>query len=148
MSVRTLIVVDLQREFDDKSGNFERILDYVKQAKGRVIATRCINTEDSPFVRYGNWYDCMGSCLPLEFECEKVYDKNGYGLLDYSDFAKEEYEVIGYNTDACVLKIAEDLFDRGYDIIVNTDYCWSSSGEKHHLRGVELMKDLLGTAVI
>ncbi len=148
--MRKLIAVDVQREFDDKSGKFEEILAYIKSWDSEdVIATRCINTEDSPFVRYGNWLDCMGSCLPLEFEHGEVYDKNGYGLLDYSMFDKEiEYELIGYNTDACVLKIVSDMFDRGFSIRVNLLYCWSSSGEEHHMRGVGLMKDLFGTAVV
>ncbi len=149
--MRVLLAVDLQREFDDGLGNFERICAFARARKGydRVIATRCRNGPESPFVRYDNWYDCQGEILPLEFEADLVLDKYAYGLPDYSVLdRKDHYDIIGFNTDACVLKVALDLFDRGYDISVLTEYCFSSEGEEDHRYGVKLLRRLMSRAVI
>ena len=58
------------------------------------------------------------------------------------------YDIIGFNTDCCVLKVALDLFDRGYAFHVLTDYCYSSTGEEEHRRGVAVLRDLLGQMVV
>lgn len=151
--MKVLLVVDLQPEFRDKEGQYERILDFVKKAKlngyDRVVATMCCNSPDSPFVKYNNWFDCLNGCMPLEFNSDKVIVKYSYGLPDYSRLSKNNtYDIIGFNTDACVLKIAMDMFDRSYDIRVLTKYCFSSSGLVQHKSGVKLLKHLMSDAVI
>ena len=122
--MHVLLVVDLQREFRDTDGQYERILNWVKTVKGydKIIATKCLNSMDSPFVKYENWYDCIDSVCELEFQADKVIEKYGYGLIDYSKLSKTDtYDIVGFNTDACVLKIAMDLFDRNYDFKVLTE---------------------------
>lgn len=146
-----LLVVDLQREFYEDSGNYERILNFVKTTKNydKIYATRCSNSPDSPFMKYNNWEDCLDGVLPLEFNADTVFEKQTYGLSDYNQLDKSNhYDVIGYNTDACVLKIALDLFDKGYDFNVLTEYCYSSEGEEHHKNGVELLRRLMSDAII
>lgn len=152
MMKKILLVVDLQSEFYENSGNFERILEFVNKAKENgydaVFATRCYNSVESPFYVYHNWYDCLDGVQPLPFEPDVMLEKQTYGLSDYSVLDKaNHYDVIGYNTDACVLKISMDLFDLGYDFTVLTDYCFSSSGEKQHKSGVELLRHLMTDAV-
>ena len=46
------------------------------------------------------------------------------------------------------MKVALDLFDRGYAFHVLTDYCYSSTGEEEHRRGVAVLRDLLGQMVV
>lgn len=149
--MKILLVVDLQKEFKDCDGEYERILNFVKTVKGydRIIATKCLNSMDSPFVKYENWYDCIDKVEDLEFCPDVVIEKYGYGLSDYACLNKaDNYDIIGFNTDACVLKIALDLFDKGYNFRVLTDYCYSSEGLDHHLNGVELLKRLISKAVV
>lgn len=145
-----LLVVDLQREFYEPSGNYERILNFVKTTKDydKIIATRCRNSYDSPFYRYHNWFDCLNGVQPLDFNPDKIIEKVTYGLPNYNVLSKKNhYDVIGYNTDACVLKVAMDLFDKGYDFNVLTKYCYSSTGEAQHRSGIKLLRHLMSDAI-
>lgn len=151
--MKVLLVVDLQPEFKDKDGQYERILQFVKEAKNKgydyVIGTQCSNSVDSPFMKYNNWSDCLDGCEPLDYEPDLKLNKQTYGLPSYGVLPMDnEYHIIGYNTDACVLKISMDMFDRNYDIKVLTDYCYSSSGSAQHSSGVKLLKHLMSDAVI
>lgn len=146
-----LLAVDVQKEFRDQDGRYERIVSYIQNAAGkydRVYATVCANRPDSPFVKNKVWFDCIGGVEPLAFQPDAAFVKYGYGFLDYSWLSPEDhYDIIGFNTDCCVLKVALDLFDRGYDFHVLTEYCYSSSGGEEHRRGVAVLKDLLGQMV-
>lgn len=148
--MRVLLVVDLQREFIDSEGQYERIVNWVKTVKGydKVIATKCLNSKDSPFIKYENWYDCIDSVNELEFKADEVIEKYGYGLINYDKLSKNDtYDIVGFNTDACVLKVALDLFDRNYNFSVLTEYCYSSNGLEHHKYGVELLQRLMSKAI-
>lgn len=135
--MKVLLVVDLQQEFKDTDGNYERILKFVKDAKNRgydcVVGTVFRNTENSPFMRYNIWDGCLNGWLPLEYTPDRCLYKDTYGLTDYSILSKEdEYTIIGFDTDACVLKIALDMLDRNYNIKVDTEYCFSHGGLSQH----------------
>lgn len=149
--MKILLVVDLQPEFADKDGQYGRILEFAKNANqyyDRVIATKCLNKENSNFIRYNDWYDLIGNARDLEFEADSVIEKISYGLTDYSMLPKDaEIHVMGYNTGACVLKIALDLFDRNYNFKVLSQYCYSSSGLEHHKHGLWTLENLLKNAV-
>lgn len=154
MREKILLVVDLQKEFADNDGMYNKILKFVKQAidgteYDRVIATKCLNFEGSNFVRYTNWTDLINGVAELDFKPDKVIEKVSYGLTDYKEIPKDAIiHVVGYNTGACVLKVALDLFDMEYDFNVISDYCYSSNGYKHHIHGMWTLKHLLGNAVI
>lgn len=149
--MRILLAVDVQHEFQDQNGRYEKIVSYIKNASSEydfVYATVCANKPDSPFIKNEVWFDCMNGVEPLAFSPDKIFVKYGYGFLDYNWLDPENhYDIIGFNTDCCVLKVALDLFDRGYDFSVLTEYCYSSSGEEEHRRGVAVLRDLLGKLV-
>ena len=148
---KILLVVDLQPEFKDNDGQYERILEFVKTTKDydKIIATKCFNSKNSPFVKYDCWHDCLNGTKDLEFTPFFIIAKHTYGLSDYSILNKKcSYDIIGYNTDSCVFKIALDMFDKGYDFRVLTQYCYSSNGLHNHLRGKEVLKANLGTAFV
>lgn len=151
--MKILFVVDLQPEFADSDGEYGRILEFVREAienkyYDKVIATKCLNKENSNFVRYSNWHELIGRASKLEFNADTVIEKIAYGLLDYSILPKEaQIDIVGYNTGACVLKVALDLFDRNYNFKVLADYCYSSSGMEHHKRGLWTLRNLLENAV-
>ena len=150
--MKILLAVDVQKEFRDQDGQYDRIVSYIKNAAGkydRIYATVCANKPDTPFVKNNVWLDCLDGVEPLAFSPDKVFVKYGYGFLDYSWLDPEDqYDIIGFNTDCCVWKVALDLFDRGYAFHVLTDYCYSSTGEEEHRRGVAVLRDLLGQMVV
>ena len=145
-----LLAIDVQPEFADKDGNYPRILDFIKNSGyDEIVATQCVNSPDSAWVKYVNWTDLMDGARPLEFEYDRKYEKVGYGFDDYSVLEREaHYDIVGFNTGACVLKVALDLFDKGYDFSVLVDYCYSANGKEHHDKGVWTLRNLLGSAVI
>lgn len=151
--MKILLAVDIQPEFADKDGMYPKILGFVRDAVAgdeyqRVIATKCLNRENSNYVRYSGWTDMLDGAKELEFEPDEVIEKISYGLLDYSFLAKDaEIHVIGYNTGACVLKVALDLFDRDYNFKVLTKYCYSGDGKYNHERGLWTLKNLMEYAV-
>lgn len=151
--MKILLAVDLQPEFADKDGKYEEILAFVRRARrdggyDRVIATKCRNSSDSNFVRYNNWHKLINGTAELEFEADTVIEKLSYGLLDYSVLPKDaRVDIVGYDTGACVLKIALDLFDRNYDFRVLCNYCYASSGLKHHKHGLWTLRNLMEKAL-
>lgn len=149
--MRVLLVVDLQPEFKDNDGQYERILDFVKSTKeyDRIIATKCFNLSSSPFIKYSCWFDCLEEIKELEFTPYYIVAKSTYGLVDYDILDKDwEYDIIGFNTDGCVLKIAMDMFDRKYDFRVLSQYCYCSTGIEAHIFGKAVLKNNLGTAFV
>lgn len=148
---KVLLIVDLQPEFRDNDGEYDRILNFVRERKGfdLVIGTKCLNPDGGPWEKYTDWVDCKDSGKPLEFVPDIIMTKVGYGLDSYDKLDKEcRYYVMGYNTDACVLKVVLDLFDRNFDFRVLADYCYSNSSREHHLRGLELLRDLVPGALM
>lgn len=151
--MKILLVVDLQAEFADSDGEYEGILNFVRNAiknktYDRVIATKCLNRKNSNFVRYSNWEKLIDGTSELEFTPDTVIEKVSYGLTDYSMLPKDaQIDIVGYNTGACVLKVALDLFDRDYNFKILSRYCYSSSGLEHHRRGLWTLKNLMENAV-
>lgn len=151
--MKILFAVDLQKEFADKDGKYEEILAFLNDAvRGggydKVVATKCVNSNKSNFVRYNNWHKLIDGTSELEFKADEVIEKQSYGLTDYSMLPKDaEIDIIGYDTGACVLKIALDLFDRDYNFLVLSKYCYSTGGEEHHKRGLQILSNLLENAV-
>ena len=147
---KILLAVDVQPEFADKDGHYGRILDFIQNSRyDEIVATQCVNSPNSAWVKYQNWTNLMDGAKPLEFDYDRKYEKKGYGMDDYSVLKKDaHYDIIGFNTGACVLKVALDLFDRGYDFNVLADYCYSDSGADHHKKGLWTLNNLLGNAVL
>lgn len=154
--MRILLAVDVQQEFNNDDKVYNKILEYIKNAKASgeydaVYATVCKNKRDGSYVRYSDWNDLLDGVKPLEFEADKVYYKTVYGLQreEYMEMGKDnQYTVIGYNTGACVLKVCLDLFDLEYDFRVLKDYCYSSDGAAAHYRGLSNLYNLMEKAVI
>lgn len=154
---KILFVVDLQQEFglEVDPERYYNILEFVQNAKSNgyymVIATKCKNRPDSNFVKSGVWTECLEGVQPLNFKPDILFNKYAYGLgeYQYARLDKDyEYHIVGYNTDACILKVALDLFDRKFNLRVLKDYCYSSLGESQHQLGIKILTDLIGNYVI
>ena len=149
-----LLAVDVQSEFNNDNEHHLRIIDYIRRAKengyDRVYATVCGNSPGGSFVRYSNWTDLIGGAKPLEFDADRVYYKDVYGLREreYLDMGRDNmFTVIGYNTGACVMKVCLDLFDLEFDFCILKDYCYSSDGAVAHYRGLSMLYNLIPNAV-
>lgn len=82
-----LLAVDVQNEFRDQNGRYEKIVSYIKNSSAKydsIYATVCANKPDSPFIKNEVWFDCINGVEPLAFSPDKVFVKYGYGFLDYS----------------------------------------------------------------
>ena len=132
--LKALIVVDLQPEFviDDYTRQaYNRVLEFVRTTKDydRIIATQFVRGNP----HYVNLLDFEFPAKPaqLEFEYDKLIQKTGYGLpdMEYLNLSREyHYDIVGCETDACVLKISLDLFDREHSFNVLYPLVFTGSG--------------------
>lgn len=131
--LNALIVVDLQPEFviDDKTRQaYDKVLQFVKTTKDydKVIATQFVR--GNPHYKKFLDFDFPENPAPLEFEYDKLIQKTGYGLPDveYFNLSREyHYDIVGCETDACVMKIALDLFDREFSFNVLYSHVFTGS---------------------
>lgn len=129
--MHNLIVVDLQPEFIGKNkDSYNRILDFIKSSHyDKIFATRFVPGNKN-FKDRLHFELSTGAVSQLEFEYDVLFDKTGYGLSDdqYKAFNKDHvYDIVGCGTDACILKIAMDMFDRGNHFYVLSDYVFTNS---------------------
>lgn len=113
--------------------NFKHLLDY----EGSDITSSYITERSSDadcIIKYGTYG------LPDNFDS---FETAGTYLPN-----KGVYDIIGHDTDACVMAVAFQLFDKGYDFRVLTKWCYSSGGIEMHRMAVELMKRNFGRAVV
>ena len=106
--MKTLLIVDMQKGFITENNKFlvKNIENLLKNHDfDRIFATKFINNEKSPFVKY--------------LDYTKFFDGDG------TDFALDlrggEFYLCGTDYDSCVLAIAFQLFDHGIQpkIILN-----------------------------
>ena len=153
--MKYLLVVDLQQDF-------------VKDAKGKAVYTKCLDfiskhtmdyhaiiapvfvqnlDENINFARFVDYDGCL-EYTPLDFTPDKVVYHSGYSGYS-SDFKIDDnVDVIGFDTDACVLSTCFDLFNHNVNFNILTDYCYSSGGAEMHKVGLTVMKRQFGKAVI
>jgi nicotinamidase-related amidase len=157
---RPLLVVDVQNGFindftDHIPARIARLIE--TRTFEPVLFTRFVNEPGSPYQRLLEWHD---SAEPPETdlvpELERfaspgnVYVKRGLTgmpqeLADrLARDGVEEINVIGIDTDMCVLKIAMDLFDAGIEPIVLVDCCASTAGLQAHLAGLAILSRNIG----
>lgn len=147
---KVLLVVDVQKGFTRGNNELvDKINEYLKHEKyDEVISTIFINHKDSNYIKYINWSRIMELEEPL-IKSDRVIVKYGYGLDDYSVLSKNvHYDIVGISTEACVSKIAMDLFDRGYDFSVIERLCYSTGGLVAHDCGIEVLRRNIGSALI
>lgn len=149
-----LLVVDVQKEFVKgvyTLGIFRQISQYVESHNySTVIGTVFKNTVKSNFVKMLDWHKCMHSSKPA-VACDKVFEKQGYGLSADNIEQLRKYsrvDIVGIDTDACVMAVAFQLFDAGLNFRILTRYCYSVGGRVLHKAAVTLMRRNFGKAVV
>ena len=155
-SRNALLIVDVQKEFLTDATR-DRVPKIQKLAEsGRYdycILTYYKNTADSPTYRRLHWYDGLDACSesllihPPAGLLSVVEEKTTYGLphRDLFDLVGlcAHIDVVGFDTDACVMASAIALFDGGYDFDVLGEFCASTNGEEYHEAGMKIINRVL-----
>ena len=144
--MRILLVVDLQQEFVSGLEGKRRYQDALKYIHanqnnyGYILASCYINKDNVNMQRLVRWDECK-NIAPLDFIPDRVYMHSGYAPLDFPKFElTDQIDVIGFDTDACVLAHCFRLFDMQVNFTVLSKYCWSSGGKSMHEAGLSVMK--------
>jgi len=157
---RTLLVVDVQQGFlNDFTRHIPgRVASIIQEGvHDEVLFTCFVNTPGSPYRRLLGWEACEGppdTLLAPELEQfaqpELVFRKEGMaGIPDalrerLRDSKTECVDLVGIDTDMCVLKCAMDLFDLGIEPVVLVDACASTAGLQAHLAGLAILGRNIG----
>lgn len=148
-----LLVVDVQREFvKDKIGEkvYSKCLNYIAEHHNEytaIIAAVYINKDNPNMQRLLNWDECKRIEL-LDFVPDIQIEHSGYSIKDYPYVQKTDtIDIIGFDTDACVLSACFHIFDLGCGMNILTELMWSSGGKKMHEAGLTVMKRQFGKAV-
>lgn len=135
--MKKLLIVDLQKQFKDKYGEYERIvsnIDNLKLSYDKIFATVFTQIDNSNYITKLNWDGCKNcSHKDLEFDInlENIIIKDGYGIKNITKYfqSDDEIDIIGCDSDACVMAICFQLWDLGYNfnILSNNIYTTSSN---------------------
>lgn len=147
-----LIIIDVQPGF--VRGDYtivEAIKKHISESNyDWIISTVFKNSIYSSYVQYLNWTRLMEEEKSL-IKSDDVILKHGYGFdrYDYQKLYRNfHYDLCGISTEACVSKIALDLFDLGHDFSVLEWLCRSTGGIIVHNMAIELLTRNIGSAVI
>ena len=153
-----LVIIDIQKGFlmEDTSFIPSKIKELLEHRKfERVVATRFVNTEDSPHYIFTNWKKMMDKDSQkldpfIKQVAERVFDKN-INTCFTDDFLRylenehiEKLCFVGIDTDGCVMKSAFDSFDIKIPFEVLTEYCASTGGIAMHDAACQIMRRSLG----
>ena len=153
-----LVIIDVQKGFLTEDTCFvpEKIRTLINKRKFEyVIATRFINSKESPHYIFTQWDGMMDEesqrLDPFVAQvAEKIFDKNTNScftdeFLEYIENKHiEKLCFVGIDTDCCVMKSAFDSFDRKIPFEVLTKYCASTGGKVLHNEACHIMKRSLG----
>lgn len=157
---KLLLVIDAQKSFIN-----EHTKPYIKKIKKlieakkyeKVAFTKFINSKNSIWYNRLNYRGCMTEeeqSIMIDTKNNKVFEKNIYSAFNKElvDYIEEnnigQIYLCGFDTDACVLKTALDLFENNYEVYVLKDYCMCSAGQKIHNETIENLKRLIGREYI
>lgn len=149
-----LLVVDLQREFvkSDKCMEvYKRCVNYINTCRHLyahgVYAAVYKNTDSRNMLMLTRWEE-MQEIKKLDFKPDKMFAHSGYSAVPRMKLPEHTpIDVIGLDTDACVLAHCFDLFDLDLHFRVIMDGVYSSGGEELHQAGLLCMKRQFNRAI-
>ena len=153
---KLLLVIDAQNDFvnDLTKVTLKKIEVLIKSKQFTTVAfTKFINSNDNRFYKDINYKGCLtedGVSIAIDTKDYKIFNKNAYTALtdEFRSYLKNEnisqIYLCGFDTNACVLKTALDLFEGGYDFYVLKHYCMSSFSKEVHDDALTILKLLIG----
>lgn len=160
---KALIVVDLQKGFLTKYTRDlpAKIRRFIQKRGGEynlIIFTQFRNHPKSNFVKHLNYRGFISrNRYEIVNELRDFIKKTNLFRKDtYSSFLTKkpsdvlrknkirEVQIVGIDTENCVLTFARDAFDRGYKVTVLKDLCRSHSDPNLHGAALEIIRKNIG----
>ena len=149
--MKYLLVIDLQREFVKGihgkhvyARTLQYIYDHQRDYDGIYAAFYINNVEENAnMIRLVGWTEMMNKdeLEGLQFPYNYRATHTGYSIQQYPGFTKDDtVDIIGFDTDACVLNACFDIFNLGCKMRILTKYIYSSGGMLMHLCGKLCMR--------
>lgn len=135
-----LIVVDLQHAFFPPPHIVEGIAAILPRYD-IVIATQYLNKKWSLFETKLGYTDCQigshESQIVIPLRPRAIFDRFSYGLrpehiAQLKRYPVLSWDVVGCDTEACVLSTCYNLWDSEIQFNVLKDLCHSSGGQEYH----------------
>ena len=172
-----LVVIDLQKEFKDQNGMYEKCIDFIRQNIDNyyILGTVWKNFDNSKFERHLHYSECKdveylpvgpGISPSIEYPFHELILKDGYGInsrggfnyaLDkiYKVASKQQnrccpnikFYLMGCDADACVLASAFTLWDRTSEFNIFTDLIYTTGGEDLLKHTIKIMERNFGDCV-
>lgn len=160
---RALIVIDVQKGFVNKITKpvIKKIQTYINAqwtSYDLIIFTQYKNHSKSNFVKNMAWHGFMTkkeNDLVDEVKDfvnrDNLFIKDTYGsfvddrvLNSLKEYDIQQVELVGFDTENCVLTFARDAFDRGFKVVVLKDLCASHAVPKLHKAALEIIEENIG----
>lgn len=155
-SKNALLIVDVQKEFlTDSTRDRVPKIQKLTETGGYdyCILTYYKNSPQSASYNRLHWYDGMDACAdsllihPPAGLLTVVEEKTTYSL-PHKDLPAlvghcSHIDIVGFDTDACVMAAAVNLFDEGYDFDVLGEYCASTNGHDYHEAAMKIINKVL-----
>ncbi len=173
-----LLVIDLQKQFKDEQGKYEKCVDYVKSRYNDsfVLGTVFKNKDNSMYEKHRGWSECKdvdyelsGKSIDIEYPHHLLMQKNGYGIDVTNDFSMAEYlirqaaeekhpeymyerprfkyQLMGCNADTCVMASGFNLWDKGIEFEILSDYIYTNEKETDMSQTLKMMRRNFGDCV-
>lgn len=156
-----LLVIDMQNGFigPETQSVVPRVKELLERWEGPVVATQFVNGEGSPYTEIMGWRGMMSSPDTdlLDFVRERadlVIEKHLYTAVcpELTEFLRKngvsEVSMAGVDTDCCVLKNAEDLFESGIRPRVLLYYTASNGGEESFRAAERVLSRSIGESCL
>lgn len=155
-----LLVVDLQKQFKDSNGKYDKILDYVKKSSydaiyGTVFSQNFISVMNPNFRRHlkdsNSEYEKAVICndCDIEYFYDDVYIKTGYAVNVY-EFLKDNgvdedthIDIVGFGLSS-IMAISSRLWDMFCNFSILNDYTYDAQISDYK----DILINNFGTAVI
>lgn len=157
MTLKALILVDFENEWTDKSSDYfvgditelikktNKLLDFCRKNGYKIIFTTHIEKDsDSAFVPNSKNVEIIkelnkqaSDVLITKYKISPFYKTN----LDKELKGIKEIVICGILTNLCVRSLAQDAYDRGFQITIIKDCCRAFDEETHEFT----IKDLKAT---
>lgn len=148
MTSKALILVDFEKQWTDENSDFfvgdlsellkktNKLIDYCRKNNYKIIFTRHIEKDsDEEFAENSENVQIMDEINKQDSDV--VIDKNKISPFYKTDLDKhlegiDEIVICGILTNLCVRSLAQDAYDRDFDIKIIKDCCQAFDCETHN----------------
>lgn len=159
---KILLAIDIQKEFKDNNGMYEKVVDYCEVNRGNydiIFPTYFCNNYDknANFVDKLDWNGCNHTTNrslvihPKNLDVSNCECKYGYAskdILKIADKEKDIIDIVGCDSDACVLATAFRLWDEGYNFRILTNYIYTTAKKYTNKDIIRVFRRNFGKCVI